>query len=159
MPTIAKDRNWSIDRRGWLSYRESTFGPRLSIYISPAAAAGSALNIQLVLGNGFDAVFEIAHRDIKLNVEGKTLTSQLTLCKSLSPNKPPSPIEGDGIRIPKLSPGHILPCVNLVFDVPPPLDWTKISLRLERLMKDGSKVSVPEITFYKTKRSAPGSFA
>ena len=61
-PLIAANKNWFLDAASWLVYRESLFGPRFSVYISPhldSDQSNTPLRIQMTFGNDFDAVFSL----------------------------------------------------------------------------------------------------
>jgi hypothetical protein len=157
IPSIARNHNWSIDAANYLHYQESLFGPRLAIYISPElkpAQAPRPVRIFLFFGNGFEAAFQLDAKQTYLEIQEKTYIATIGSCMSQDVSE-----EANLVVIRKLARGERRPCIALLFDAPQPAHWEEVILRLAGLSKDGIKITIPEIRFRKTLRSAPGSFS
>ena len=160
LPLIEHDKSWSIDAADWLHYHESLFGPRLSILISPEAKSGHTpepLRIELLVANGFETEFQIDSQQTYLEIEGKSYTATAVPCHSLGHSQAVS-VETRLVVIRKLSRSELLPCMALSFNVSQPTSWEAVTMRISGLTKDNVKITVPEIRFRKTRKSAGGSF-
>jgi len=156
LPRMNRGNGWSTDAAGYLIYRESVIGPRLSILISPDLRSGyppKPLGIDLIFLSSFDAAISLDPRQIVLEIRGQRYTASAATCDS-----PPTNLGPHIVTLQKLSRGPRVPCLYLLFDTQQPDDWTKVSLHMNGLFKKNQKLTVPEIRFYKTKRKAPGSF-
>lgn len=152
--SIEPSRHWKIDAAGYLIYKESLFGPRLAIFISPQLNSSQPLRIQFTFHTNFKNAIGIDLRKIILKSDGKSFTSYAATCKL-----PGSNIDKQTISVSELAHDGLAPCLYLLFDARQPKEWHRVSLHLDGLFKDSVSIAVPEIRFYKTTRARPGSFA
>ncbi len=156
VPSVDRDRNWSIDAGHWLHYSEQYWGPRLSLYISPALNSDLAqqpLQIRITFLNGFEEPFEFDPHEVTLQLDGETYRASSTACHSGSGTDDNAVVE---IRR-KLSSGERAPCMILTFTASQPTQWDKVSLHIQGLTKKSIKIPVPTIKFHR-ERISVGSF-
>lgn len=160
-PSIDRSNSWSVDASNYVTYRESIFGSRLSMLISPDLGSGylpKPLGIDLIFLNDFDVTISLDPRQIVLEIGGQRHTASLETCRSPVGNIPVVSLEERVVTLQELSREPMAPCLSLLFDVQQPDDWTKVSLHINGLFKNDQRLTVPEIRFYKTRGKAPGSF-
>lgn len=156
VPQIKRGNGWSVDAAGYLTYRESLIGPRLTIFISPRLRSGrpeSPLLIRLTLLSGFDSTISIDVRRIILTIRNTNYSAGFASC-----DNSPLNVKGNIITSQVLSNGRRDLCLHLLFEAPQPEDWADVSLQMDGFSKDDKTLAVPIIKFYKTKKTAPGSF-
>lgn len=153
LPSITPGHGWSLDASNWLVYKESFWGPRFTMFVSPNEKGSKPIRIQLTLHSSYrEHLFSLDLRKTKLRVNNQTYTPSATTCIL-----PTSRIDGDVVLIDDLPLNATYPCLYLLFHAPL-ADWTNISLHLDGLFKGSENLVVPEIRFNKTKRARPGSF-
>lgn len=152
LPSIKPGHGWSLDASNWLIYKESFWGPRLTMYISLSEKASEPILIQLTVHSNFSAPLSLDLRKTRLRVNNQTYIPSATTCVS-----PASTIDGHLIMLNDLPLNVVYRCLRLRFHAPL-VDWTNISLHLDGLFKGSENLVVPEIKFHKTKRARPGSF-
>ena len=160
IPSLEHSHNWSIDAANNLHYRESFFGARLSILISPELMPGPAitpLRMELLFGNGFETAFQLDTQQIFISSEGKIYSATVASCRSLGHSQLERG-EAGLVIIRKLSRGERWPCIELSFNIPQPVHWESVTMRILGLTKNNVKITVPEIRFHKIRKSVGGSF-
>jgi len=153
LPLIDRGQRWSIDASGYLVYRESLIGSRLSIFISPQLKSNYPLRIQLTLLSSFKDNLRLDPQKTVLTISGHGYSASAATCSS-----PSSDLGSGMISLGGLTDRSGASCIYLVFNTSQPDDWSKVSLNINGLLKGQESVSFPEVKFYKTKQRAPGSF-
>lgn len=156
VPKIDRGNGWSVDAAGYLVYRESLIGPRLTMFFSPSLRSGrpeSPLLIRLTLLSGFESTISVDVSRVILTIRHTNYSANFVSC-----DDSPLNIKDKIITSRVLSSGRHELCVRLLFEAPQPEDWSDMSLQMDGLSKDGKTLTVPIIKFYKTKKTAPGSF-
>ena len=154
-PRIAEQVNgWAVDAAGWISYRTTMFGPRLSVHFTPVVSSeNNIISIESIWINSHREEFKLAVRSVFLDHNGRIYEARGHQCGR-------SKKTGDNVSIFVIpAETHQVPaCIVLSFNLSQPINSEPFVL-LITLHHVDRHISVPRLIFKKTMRSIAGSFS
>lgn len=157
VPTIVgPDAGWSVDAANWISYKQSSFGPRLNVHFSNFARSpsDSTVRLQVLWINSYKQPFLLQLKTVFLEYNGRRYEARGNGChgSEMSPEDiSVFVVPAHNVQVPK--------CLVVSFELAERDYPDQFYLSITGLHKSDTKISVPRFRFKKMFKSVGGSFA